>query len=114
MEIYRHLSIQEHDDRIVVDFTKKPILDAWTAKELGDELRDVAGRPDCRNLALDLSVVRWMASAVLANLLVVHRTMAAKGGSVTLAGIGPEMRGILARTKLDQVFSIGSNEASTQ
>jgi anti-anti-sigma regulatory factor len=40
--------------------------------------------------------------------------MAANGGNVTLAGIGPEIRGILARTKLDQVFSIGSNEANTQ
>ncbi len=114
MDIYRHLTIREQDDRIVVDFTKQPILDAWTAKELGDELRDVAGRADCRNLVLDFSDVKWLASAVLEKLVAAHRTMTTKGGSVTLVGLGPEIREILAVTKLDQLFSVRSDEADTR
>ncbi len=113
MDTYHHLTIREHEDRIVADFTKQPILDAWTAKELGDELRDVAGRADCRNLILNFSDVKWLASAVLEKLVVVHRSLASKGGSVTLVGVGPEIREILALTKLDQVFSVRSTEADT-
>jgi len=46
-------------------------------------------------------------------LVAVHRSMTSKGGSVTLVGVGPEIREILALTKLDQLFSVRSTEANT-
>ena len=86
MDTYHHLTIREHEDRIVADFTKQPILDAWTAKELGDELRDVAGRADCRNLILNFSDVKWLASAVLEKLVVVRSVFGVQGRERYLGG----------------------------
>lgn len=111
MDSYQHISIREHGDVVVVDFTKRPMLDAWTAREFGEELRDVAGRADCGTLLLNFAAVTWLASAMLEKLVMVHRMMASRGGSLILAGVGPDIREVLALTKLDQLFRIGSDEA---
>src|ERR1035438_7056629 len=46
MGSYHHLGVREHEDLIVVHFKEHPILDAWNANEIGDELYDVARRAD--------------------------------------------------------------------
>jgi anti-anti-sigma factor len=111
MDRYHHFGVRKHQDSIVVDFKEHPILDAWTAQEIGAELFDVAARSDCRNLLLNFSDVKWLASAVLAILVKVHQTMESKGGKLTLCGVGPCIREIFGVTRLDQLFDISSNEA---
>lgn len=111
MDTYHHLGVREHEGLVVVHFGKHPTLDGWTAREIGNELCDVAGRPGCRNLLLDFSEVIWLASAMLEKLVTVHRTMESKGGKLTFRGVGPGIQEMFALTKLDQLFNISSNEA---
>jgi anti-sigma B factor antagonist len=112
MDGFRHFGVREHEGLIVVDFKEHPILDAWATNELDDELCDIAGQADCRNVLLNFSDVTWLASAVLAILVKVHRTMESKGGKLTLCGVGPGIQEIFAVTRLDQLFDISSNEAA--
>ncbi len=49
-------------------------------------------------MLLDLSRVPYMASAGLRLLLMVHRTIAAKGGKVLLVGLSPELKDTMTHT----------------
>ena len=108
---YCDLEVGKSGDLIVVRLGKHRVLDELTVTTISDELLRVADRPDCRHLLLDFSGVAYLSSAMLAQLVRLHRKMVAKGEKLRLCGINSHLRSVFATTRLDRLFDITDNKA---
>jgi len=108
---YCHLEVGKNGDVIVVRLGKHRVLDELTVNEISDELLGVADRPDCHRLLLDFSGVAQLSSAMLAQLVRLHRKMEPKGEKLRLCGINSQLRSAFATTRLDRLFDITDNKA---
>ena len=108
---YCHLDVGKNGDLIVVCLGKHQILDELTVSKITDELLGVADRPDCHRLLLDFSGVAQLSSAMLAQLVRLHRKMEPKGEKLRLCGISSQLRSAFATTRLDRLFDITDKEA---
>ena len=108
---YCNLEVGKNGDLIVVCLGKHPVLDEATVNEISDELLGVADRPDCHRLLLDFSGVACLSSAMLAQLVRLHRKMEPKGEKLRLCGINSHLRSVFATTRLDRLFDIKDKEA---
>ena len=108
---YCDLEVGKNGDLIVVRLGKHPVLDELTVNKINDELLGVADRPDCHRLLLDFSGVAYLSSAMLAQLVRLHRKMVAKGEKLRLCGINSHLRSVFATTWLDRLFDMTDNKA---
>ncbi len=111
MPTYHHLGVWKHGDAIVVRFGDHQILDELTVKKIAEELYGVAHREDCHHLVLDFSSVLGLSSLMLGKLLMLRKTMSAKGGRLVLCDVTPEVQDVLAGTKLSGILEIMDSEA---
>src|SRR5262245_59771736 len=72
------------------------------AKELGGLAQDL-GR---RHLFLDFRKVQEIRGTELATLVLVHRRMSASGGRLTLCGLDPLLKEVLAITRLNTILDV--------
>jgi len=105
------LEVGKSGDLIVVRLGNHRVLDELTVNEISDELLGVADRPDCHRLLLDFSGVAKLSSAMLAQLVRLHRKMESKGEKLRLCGISSQFRSAFATTGLDRLFDITDNKA---
>jgi anti-anti-sigma factor len=103
-----HLEVGKKGDLIVVRLGKHRILDEATVTKISDELLGVPDRPDCHRLLLDFSGVACLSSAMLAQLVRLHRKMESKGEKLRLCGLDSHFRSVFATTRLDRLFDITS------
>ena len=108
------LEVGKNGDGIVVRLGKHRILDELTVDKISDELLGVADRPDCHRLLLDFSGVAQLSSAMLAELVRLHRKMEPKGEKVRLSGISSQLRPVFTTTWLNRLFDITDTEAGAQ
>jgi anti-sigma B factor antagonist len=80
-------------------------VDLITAPRLVSDAAD-AIRRGARAIVLDLHAVTFMDSAGLAALLNVLRRATAAGGEVVLVDLQPQVRRLLASTRVDRHFTI--------
>jgi anti-anti-sigma factor len=103
---YCHLEVGKNGDLIVVHLGEHPVLDELTVDVISDELLGTADRPDCHRLLLDFCGVAQMSSAMLAQLVKLHRKMRSKGERLRLCSISSHLRSVFATTRLDRIFDI--------
>ena len=103
---YRHLQVQKEGDTIIVQFGKYMILDEATVKAIIEELCGVAELAERQDLVLNLSKVISLSSLMLGKLVMLQKQMEKKKRQLRLRNVGPEVRDVLAATKLDQVLHI--------
>jgi anti-sigma B factor antagonist len=108
---YCNLEVGKNSDLIVVRLGTHPVLDEATVNEISDELLGVADRPDCHRLLLDFSGVACISSAMLAQLVRLHKKMEPKGEKLRLCGLTSHLRSVIATTRLDRLFDITDKEA---
>ena len=106
----RHLEVGKNGDGIVVRLGKHQVLDELTVNKISDELLGVADWPDCHRLLLDFSGVAQLSSAMLAQLVRLHRKIEAKGEKLRLCCISSELRSAFTTTRLDRLFDITDNK----
>lgn len=107
---YRHLEVWREQDAIHVKFGKHQILDERAVKEVSDELLTVADRVLDHDLVLNLSKVVGLSSLMLGKLVMLQKKMELKGHHLKLCNVGPEVREVLAATKLDRILRIQETE----
>jgi len=107
---YCHLDVEKNGDLVVVRLGAYRVLDKLTVNEISDELLGVADRPDCHRLLLDFRGVAQLSSAMLAQLVKLHRKMQSKREKLRLCGISSHLRPIFATTMLDRLFDILDTE----
>ena len=105
------LEVGKSGDLIVVRLGKHRVLDELTVNEISDQLLGVADRPDCHRLLLDFSGVAQLSSAMLAQLVRLHRKMKPKGETLRLCGVNSQLRSVFATTRLDRLFDITDKDA---
>lgn len=82
------------------------VLSSLNILEFGNQvLRYIATHPGV-NLLLNFETVDYLSSAVLTELLRIHKAMQETDGALRLCGISKTIREIFEITNLDQIFNI--------
>jgi anti-anti-sigma factor len=92
----------------ILTFTGNRIHDEGNmiAKELGGLPEEITQRP----LLLDFRNVQDIRGTELATLVLLHRRMSASGGRLTLCGLDPLLKEVLAITRLDTFLDVREEE----
>ncbi len=97
---------EEHGPVVVGKVQTASVLDARNVSNLGRELLSFAERVPAAQILLDFSQVTYLSSAVLNELLKVHRKLLETNGSLRLASLNQDIRKVFEITNLDKVFVI--------
>jgi anti-anti-sigma factor len=103
---YRHLTIRREGVAVIVQFGKHQIFNELTVKEIAEELNVLSDRTPHRDLVLDLQKVLGLSSLMLGKLVLLHKRLESDRRRLKLLNIGPELRDVLATTRLDQVLDV--------
>src|SRR5262249_40118917 len=97
-------TVRHVDDMTILTFTGDRIHDEGNmiAKELVGLPEDINQRP----LLLDFRNVQDIRGAELATLILVHRRMSASGGRLSMCGLDPLLKEVLAITRLDTILAV--------
>lgn len=109
---YRHLDVQREDGHIVVRFVERQLRDERIIGEIAEGLCGIADRVPQPHLVLDFARVAGVSSMMLGKLLMLQTKIRNGRGKLALRNVGPEVRQILAATRLDHTFHIEEDEAS--
>ena len=107
----KHIHVAKSGDAVVVNFLDHKIHATIAIADLGDELYEVAARPDCRKLVLNFADVEFLSSAMFGKVLGLKKRMAAKDGCLRLCEINPNVRLMFKLTGLDRILDIRESEA---
>ncbi|MCL4193162.1 MAG: STAS domain-containing protein [Thermoguttaceae bacterium] len=114
MLTYRHLGVWKDGDITVVRFGDHRILDEVAIDKIGEELYAVASQEKCQKLLLNFAGVERLSTLMLGKLLMLNRKMQSKGGQLKLCDVDPQVRDVLASTRLDQILEICESEADAR
>jgi anti-sigma B factor antagonist len=104
------LEIKRKDDVTVVRFTHWELMDEEVIEFVGRELVKLIADPHCRQLVLDFSAVKRMATHMLGELIILHKKVQTAGGSLALCGLNPDLRDVFEVTRLTVIFPIFDDE----
>ena len=100
------LEVEESADAVIVRFLDKKILNDPAMEILGGRLYAIADKLRTRTLILDFANVQYLQSSVLGVMVTLNRKALAGGGKLLFRNIDPEVRRVLAMTRLDQLFTV--------
>jgi anti-sigma B factor antagonist len=107
---YRHFDVRIEGDVVVVAFAKRQIRDDLVIAETATELCSVADRVQQKPLVLDFAGVVDVSSMMLGKLVTLQAKIKKNRGDLRLRNVGPEVRQVLATTKLDQMFRLEQDQ----
>ena len=91
-------------DRLTVQLAGE--LDHCSALGIKNELDRLIADPSLRHLTLDLSGLQFMDSSGIGVILGRYRTLAARGGSVAVQGMNPQIRRIFQLSGMGQIIRV--------
>lgn len=106
MVAYQRLEISEGGDATVVRFRDRRIVNVLEIDQVGKELYRLVEEGKHRRLVLDFADVDYLSSALIGKLIFLNAKVQARGGSVKLCSIRPEILDVFQTCKLDHIFSI--------
>ncbi len=111
MAAYQRLDISEGGDVTVVRFRDRHISGMLEIDELGRELYRLVEEQKHKHFILDFSNVDYLSSALIGKMLSLNAKVQARGGSVKLCSIRPEIFEVFHACKLDRIFPISKDVA---
>jgi anti-sigma B factor antagonist len=106
----RHLELKDIGDVTVASFIDHYLLDAQKLQVIGDQLSSLVDDMGRKKLLLNFANVRDISSLALGMLVTLQKKVHAAGGKLVLYGVDPQIREVLALTRLDEVFVIRGDE----
>ena len=103
---FRHLALRKNGSVVIIQFRQSQITEPSTVAAVAEELCSVASRAKDCDLVLDLSKMACLSSLMLGKLVMVQRKMEGRGGMLRLCNGGPEIRDVLASTRLDEILPV--------
>lgn len=100
------LSVVQHKEIRIVEFTDNKILDEANIAQIGQTLNTLIDERDYPRLLLDFSTVDHLSSAALGMLINVSNRIKKKNGQLRLAHIKPQILDVFVITKLNKLFRI--------
>jgi len=110
MAVHRRLAITDVGDVTVVRFADRRILDDVNIQEIGQELYQLVEEEHRDRVLLNLCDVDFLASSALGKLITLQRKIKARGGTLKLSNVRPEIYEVFAITKLNAKFEIHDEE----
>lgn len=106
------LDVREADGRITAVVTGCTELVDGTVEPLGERLAALVEGRERPQLVVDLAGVTFISSAALAQFHVLHRTIHAAGGHLSLRNLRPDVREVFALTQLDRIIDVHPDAVS--
>ncbi len=108
---YRRLDVNEVGDVTVVRFRDQKIIEDINIQELGQEMFQLVEVDHRDKLLLNFAAVDFLSSAALGKLITLDKKVKARGATLKLSNIRPEIYEVFAITKLNRLFDIKDDEA---
>lgn len=89
------------------------VLSTNNVSDFGRELFEHVDKHAHINLLLNFERVEYLSSAVLTELLRVHKAITGKGGRLRISGISPVIHEVFQITNLDRIFSVHEEDVDT-
>lgn len=103
------VSVSQHKDVRVVEFTNNKILDEANIAEIGATITSLVDERENPKVLLDFSNVDHLSSAALGMLINANNRIKQKNGQLRLASIKPQIFEVFVITKLNKLFKILPN-----
>lgn len=100
------LSVSDHKDIRVIEFTNNRILDEANIAEIGQGLSTLIDERTNPKLLLDFGSVDHLSSAALGMLINANKRVKEKNGQLRLTNIKPQIFEVFVITKLNKLFRI--------
>jgi anti-sigma B factor antagonist len=107
---YQRFHVENTAGVTIVRLLDRQILPHENLEQVGEELTQLVESQQPRNLLLDFSAVKFLASTVLGRLLILNRRVKEYGGKIHICSLHADLREIFRLTKLDEVFVIREEE----
>lgn len=99
-------AVIQGDNVAVVTLLDASILDDSNIAELGQQLLNLVHKRYMIRMVLDFSQVKYLSSAVLRELVKVHKAIQAENGLLKICNLRPQLREVFKITQLDKVIEI--------
>ena len=103
------LTVTQHKEVSVVNFTENKILDEMNISEIGGARAGIVESRERARLLLDFSNVDHLSSAALGMLINVNNKIKQQNGQLRLSNIKPQIYEVFVITKLNKLFKILPN-----
>ncbi len=101
------LSIRDKDDIVIVSFNQVKILDPAAIRQIGDELKNLTLQAAAgRKLLLDFSRVEFMSSAMIGEIMRLHKQCKQDKVKLKLCCISPNILEVFQITGLTKLLEI--------
>ena len=100
------LSVAQHKDIRVVEFTNNRILDEANIAEIGQGLNVLIDERPNPKILIDFSTVDHLSSAALGMLINANKRVKERNGQLRLTDIKPQIFEVFVITKLNKLFRI--------
>ncbi len=107
-----NLLMEDYAGVVVVTFTDSSILDRGVIEQIGRELYHLVDEENRRQLVLDFSNVKFLASHTLGILLTLHKKAKEIKGDVVLCGLKKDLKKVFTITSLDKVFKFYPDDST--
>ena len=105
------LEVRDVEDVIVVSFKHTEILDQVVIEQIGDQFRDLPTQAaSCGRLLINFDGIEFMASAMIGQILMLHKQCVKDKIHLKLCGISPNILEVFKITTLDKLLDIRPNE----
>ncbi len=99
----QHLTVHVYQGVVLVQITMQRLLDPLVINAIHADLIALTDRHPRISLIIDLSEVRYLASAAVGKLIATHKRVASLKGRMAVAGIRPEVKPILSAIQFEKV-----------
>ncbi|MCQ2149778.1 MAG: STAS domain-containing protein [Bacteroidales bacterium] len=97
------MKISESNENGIVTFTPEGWLDTETSPELGEKVESLT---EASSLVLDFSLVEYMSSAGLRQVLAAHKKAKVLGAAFSVINVGPTVMSIFKMTNIDRKIDV--------
>ena len=104
------LTVHAIRDATVVNFRSSSILDSTVIEAMGRELYALVDERAARQLVLDFTNVRFLASQAVGVLLTLKKKADRIKGEVAICGMRPEIQQVFKIMKLEKLFAFHKTE----
>jgi anti-sigma B factor antagonist len=108
---HRCLTVHDVGPVTVVRFTDRRILDEANIQEIGLELFHLVDEEQRETILLNFADVDFLTSAAIGKLIMLHRKLKARGGSLKFSNVRTEIYEVFNITGLTKLFAIYDDEA---
>lgn len=109
----RRIEVEYVGDVAVVAFVDKRILDEQNIQLIGEQLFALVDEEGRKKILLNFGNVEYLSSAALGKLITMNKKVRGAAGQLKLCNIKPEIYEVFEITKLNKVFQIYDDEASS-